>query len=83
MAALEKFGLAPWHGLGDFGAQPVKIRPFTTSTGFLRILTGCKLVAINLNWSISYIHIYIYIYNFYFYFFQVPANFFFIIMTTG
>jgi hypothetical protein len=34
-------------------------------------LTGCKLVAIHLDWPKSYI------------FFQVPANFFFIVMTTG
>ena len=34
-------------------------------------LTGCKLVAIHLEWPISY------------FFFQVPANFFFIVMTTS
>jgi hypothetical protein len=34
-------------------------------------LTGCKLVAVNLDRPISYT------------FFQVPANFFFIVMTTG
>jgi hypothetical protein len=34
-------------------------------------LTGCKLAAINLDWPTSYI------------IFQVPANFFFVVMTTG
>ena len=50
---------------GDFWAQPPKIHPFTTST-------GCKLVAIHLDWPISYV-----------FFRQVPASFFFIVMTTG
>jgi hypothetical protein len=59
------------QGSGDFGAQPAKIRPFTTITGFFQDLTGCKLVAIHLDRPISYT------------FFQVPANFFFIAMTTG
>ena len=39
------------QGSGDFWAQPSKIRPFTTSTGFSRIWPGCKLVAINLDRS--------------------------------
>jgi hypothetical protein len=38
---------------------------------FLQDLTGYKLVAMNLDWPISD------------YYFQVPANFFFIVMTTG
>jgi hypothetical protein len=60
------------QGSADFWAQPPKIRPFiTTSTGFWQDFTGCKLVAINLDRPISYV------------FFQVPANFFFIVMTTG
>ena len=43
------------QGSGDFWAQPAKIRPFTTSTGFFQDLTGCKLVAIHLDRPISYI----------------------------
>jgi hypothetical protein len=38
---------------------------------FFQDLTGCKLVAISVNQPISYI------------FFQVPDDFFFIVMTTG
>jgi hypothetical protein len=63
--------LANLQGSGDFSAQPAKIRPFTTSTGFFQNLTGSKLAAINLDRPISYI------------FFQVPANFFFIVITTS
>ena len=59
------------QGSGDFWAQPAKILPFTTSTGFLQDLTGCKLVAIHLDRPISY--------NF----FQAPANVFFTVITTG
>jgi hypothetical protein len=59
------------QGSGGFRAQPAKIRPFTTSTRFFQDLTGCKLVAIHLDKPISYIFV------------QAPANFFFIVMTTG
>ena len=67
MATVQILG----QGSGDFWAQPAKIRPFTTSSGFLQDLTGCKLVAIHLDRPISYIFV------------QVPANFVFIVMTTG
>jgi len=60
-----------WERERDFWAQPAKIHPFTTSTGILQDLTACKLVAIHLDRPISYILL------------QVPANFFFIVMTTG
>jgi hypothetical protein len=62
------------QGLGDFWPRPAKIRPFTTSTVlpvFFRIWLVADFVAINLDRPISYI------------FFQVPANFFLIVMTTG
>jgi hypothetical protein len=41
--------LVPLQGSGDFWAQPAKIHPFVTSTGFFQDLTGCKLVAIHLD----------------------------------
>ena len=41
------------QGSGDFWAQPAKIRPFRTSTGFFQDLTGCKLVVINSDQLIS------------------------------
>jgi hypothetical protein len=45
---------------------------FSSVYRFLHNLTGCKLVAIHLDWPISSSFL-----------FQVPANFFFIVMTTG
>jgi hypothetical protein len=45
--------------------------PFHNFYRFFQDLTSSELVAINLDWPIYYI------------FFQVPANFFFIVMTTG
>ena len=62
---------AQGQGLGDFGAQPAKIRPLHNFYRFSQDLTGCKLVAMNLDQPIS------------FFWFQVLANFFFIVMTTG
>jgi hypothetical protein len=67
----DKVCLSWFQGSGDFWAQPAKIHTFATSTGFFQDLTGCKLVAIHLDRPISYIS------------FQVSANFFFIVMTTG
>jgi hypothetical protein len=46
-----------------------QIRPFYR---FSEDFTGCKLVAIHLDQPISYIFL-----------FQVPATFFFVVMTTG
>jgi hypothetical protein len=60
------------QGWGDFWAQPAKIHPFTTSTGVSRILPFANLLPFI--WTGQY-PLYI--------FFQLPANFFFIVMTTG
>jgi hypothetical protein len=58
------------QGSGDFWDQPAKIHPFTTSTSFLRIWPVANLMPFI--WTGQYPI-----------FFQVPANFFFIVMTTG
>jgi hypothetical protein len=55
---------------GDFWAQPAKICPFTTSTSFFRIWPVANLLS--LIWTGQYP----------IFFFQVPTNFFFIVMTT-
>ena len=60
-----------YQGSGDFWAQPVKNPPLHNFYRFFQDLTGCKLVVIHLDRPISYI------------FLQVPANFLFIVMTTG
>ena len=41
------------QGLGDFWAQPAKIRPSQLLPVFFQNLTGCKLVVINLDRSTS------------------------------
>jgi hypothetical protein len=57
-------------GSGDFGAELAsKIRPFTTSTGFLRIRPVANLLPFI--WTGQYPIL-----------FQVLANFFFVVMTT-
>jgi len=66
-----------FNGLGRVGEafelNQLKSAPSQLLPGvfFFQDLTGCKLVANNLDWPISY------------FFFQVPANFFFVVMTTG
>jgi hypothetical protein len=45
---------------------------------FFQHLTGCKLVAINLDRPISF-----FFFFFFFFFFEVLPSFFFIVMTTG
>jgi hypothetical protein len=59
------------QGSGDFWAQPAKIRPFKTSTGFPMI------------WPVANLLPFIWTGQYPVFFFQVPANFFFIVMTTG
>ena len=68
------YPLARWgwkQGSGDFWAPPAKIRPFTTSTGFFRI------------WPVANLLPSIWIGQYPTFFFQVPANFLFVVMTTG
>jgi len=65
------------QGSGDFRAQPAKMRPFTTSTGFFMIWPVANLLPFIWTGQYPYIWLAIYI------FFQVPANSFFIVMTTG
>ena len=59
------------HGSGDFWAQPPKIRPFTTSTGFLRIWPVANLLPFI--WTGQYP-------IFFSKFWLIPS---FIVMTTG
>jgi hypothetical protein len=54
-----------------FELNQLKSAPSQLLPVFFEDLTGCKLVVIHLDWLISYT------------FFQVLANFFFIVMTTG
>ena len=59
------------QGSGDFWAQPTKIHPFTTSTGFAKI------------WPVANLLPFIWTGQYPIFFFQVPPNFFFIVMTTS
>ena len=65
------YGLGRPTGFGRLWANQLKSAPSQLLLFFSQDLTGCRLVVINLDQPISY------------FFFQVPANFFFIVMTTG
>ena len=72
-AYLINLSLCNRQGSGDFWAQPAKIRPFTTSTGFFRIWPVANLLPliwIGQNPFFSFLS-------------KMPANFFFTIMTTS
>jgi hypothetical protein len=63
--------LVEWHRVREtFELNQLNL-PLRNFYRFFQDLTGCKLVAIHLDRPTSYT------------FFQVPANFFFIVMTTG
>ena len=61
------------QGSGDFfELNQLKSLPSKLLLVFFKDFTGRKFVAINLDWLISYV-----------FFLEVPADFLFIVMTTG